>query len=97
MSEHKPGCEALGGYGHGVGPCHCGADDDTLSPASLRTIGVEVGKVYKTEECDFRVDKELGVWALFEDFDGHRDSTLIAKLTSLSQARALLAGLGVVS
>lgn len=23
--EHKPGCEALGGYGHGVGPCTCGA------------------------------------------------------------------------
>lgn len=23
--EHRPGCEALGGYGHGVGPCSCGA------------------------------------------------------------------------
>jgi hypothetical protein len=24
--EHRPGCEALGGYGHGIGPCDCGAD-----------------------------------------------------------------------
>jgi len=24
-NEHKPGCEALGGYGHGTGPCSCGA------------------------------------------------------------------------
>ncbi len=22
-TTHKPGCEALGGYGHGVGPCSC--------------------------------------------------------------------------
>ncbi|WP_147307046.1 hypothetical protein [Roseateles depolymerans] len=21
--EHQPGCDALGGYGHGVGPCSC--------------------------------------------------------------------------
>lgn len=26
-SEHKPGCDALGGYGHGVGPCSCGAEN----------------------------------------------------------------------
>lgn len=26
MSTHKPGCEALGGYGHGVGKCSCGAE-----------------------------------------------------------------------
>ncbi|MDR5839371.1 hypothetical protein [Caballeronia sp. LZ034LL] len=23
--EHRQGCSALGGYGHGVGPCDCGA------------------------------------------------------------------------
>lgn len=23
--EHRPGCDALGGYGHGFGPCSCGA------------------------------------------------------------------------
>jgi hypothetical protein len=23
MSTHKQGCEALGGYGHGIGPCTC--------------------------------------------------------------------------
>lgn len=22
-TTHKPGCEALGGYGHGIGPCSC--------------------------------------------------------------------------
>lgn len=22
--DHRPGCDALGGYGHGVGPCSCG-------------------------------------------------------------------------
>ena len=25
IPEHKQGCDALGGYGHGVGPCTCGA------------------------------------------------------------------------
>jgi len=29
---HKQGCEALGGYGHGVGPCSCGAE----SPPTTR-------------------------------------------------------------
>lgn len=24
-TEHRQGCDALGGYGHGVGPCTCGA------------------------------------------------------------------------
>jgi hypothetical protein len=33
MADHKPGCEALGGYGHGVGPCTCGAD----TPAPVLT------------------------------------------------------------
>jgi hypothetical protein len=26
MTKHKSGCPALGGYGHGVEPCICGAD-----------------------------------------------------------------------
>lgn len=33
MSDHKPGCEALGGYGHGVGPCTCGADTTSAAPS----------------------------------------------------------------
>lgn len=24
--EHRPGCPATGGYGHGIEPCTCGAD-----------------------------------------------------------------------
>lgn len=34
MADHKPGCEALGGYGHGVGPCTCGADTTTTTPSA---------------------------------------------------------------
>ncbi len=26
MTDHKQGCPALGGYGHSVEPCQCGAD-----------------------------------------------------------------------
>jgi hypothetical protein len=31
-TEHKPGCEALGGYGHGIGPCSC----SEAQPEALR-------------------------------------------------------------
>src|SRR5471032_1907657 len=24
QAEHRPGCDALGGYGNGIGPCSCG-------------------------------------------------------------------------
>jgi hypothetical protein len=32
-AEHRPGCEALGGYGHGVGACDCGAQPQRAAPA----------------------------------------------------------------
>lgn len=38
--EHKFGCDALGGYGHGVGPCSCGA----VPPAAAQ---VEVGSIHR--------------------------------------------------
>lgn len=31
-TTHKPGCEALGGYGHGIGPCSC----SEAQPEALR-------------------------------------------------------------
>ncbi|MGA0610047.1 hypothetical protein [Caldimonas sp. KR1-144] len=37
MSNHKQGCDALGGYGNGVGPCSCGQADDLIQ--RLRTFG----------------------------------------------------------
>jgi len=30
--QHKPGCDALGGYGHGIGPCQCGAAPPQPAP-----------------------------------------------------------------
>lgn len=36
---HKPGCEALGGYGHGVGPCTCGADTPSAAPSDAELYG----------------------------------------------------------
>jgi hypothetical protein len=39
--EHRPGCDALGGYGHGVGACNCGADEAKKQavPVAVETIG----------------------------------------------------------
>jgi len=33
MTAHKQGCDALGGYGHGKGPCTCGASMTASSKA----------------------------------------------------------------
>lgn len=30
-ARHKPGCPALGGYGHGKEPCACGAEEVTAA------------------------------------------------------------------
>ena len=40
LIEHKPGCDALGGYGHGKGACICGVDPkpDALQRAGLTAI-----------------------------------------------------------
>lgn len=32
--EHRQGCDALGGYGHGVGACSCGARDPAAATVS---------------------------------------------------------------
>ena len=42
--EHKPGCPALGGYGHGVGECCCGT---TPQPTMA-----QAGAVPLTDEPD---------------------------------------------
>lgn len=36
QGEHKPGCEALGGYGHGIGACDCGAASTPQPTAPAR-------------------------------------------------------------
>ena len=40
--NHKPGCDALGGYGHGVGPCTCkdaaGASEDARDAERYRKV-----------------------------------------------------------
>lgn len=33
--EHRQGCDALGGYGQGVGPCSCGAQPEQPEPGVL--------------------------------------------------------------
>lgn len=33
-AQHKPGCPALGGYGHGKEPCACGAEEVTAAQES---------------------------------------------------------------
>ena len=32
LTEHRQGCDALGGYGHGIGPCTCGASPQPADP-----------------------------------------------------------------
>jgi hypothetical protein len=39
--EHRQGCEALGGYGHGVGPCTCGAVPSPAPVAAVRMLTSE--------------------------------------------------------
>jgi hypothetical protein len=39
--NHKQGCPALGGYGHGKEECICGAMTDT-TPEALRTSAAEL-------------------------------------------------------
>ena len=37
-TPHKPGCPALGGYGHGIEPCCCGADQHERDSRELREL-----------------------------------------------------------
>lgn len=42
MADHKPGCEALGGYGQGAGPCGCGADAQTRPDIGPTDFGIPI-------------------------------------------------------
>jgi hypothetical protein len=70
---------------------------EPLTVESLRTLGVEVGKPYKTNLGKvLSVTHKLDVWIALETEDGIVMGGL-CKLTSLAQARSLLVGLGVSS
>ena len=43
--EHKPGCPALGGYGHGVGECCCGT---TPQPTQAQAGHISGAKSFQT-------------------------------------------------
>lgn len=50
-TAHKQGCDALGGYGNGVGACSCGADAQPLAPtdAEIAALAAKLGAGF---ECD---------------------------------------------
>lgn len=45
--KHKPGCDALGGYGNGVGPCTCGPTPPAVMPAAPSE-----GEQSEAAQCD---------------------------------------------
>ena len=58
--NHKPGCDALGGYGHGVGPCTCkdaaGASEGQAEPVGYASKCEfdENGKLYDAATVNFK-------------------------------------------
>ena len=79
-ATHRPGCDALGGYGQGVGPCSCGA-----IPASLQVVayGFFSGHGNHFQE---KVSPELQELA-------HGGNFVWAPLVRLSFAQAAIDGL----
>lgn len=53
---HKQGCDALGGYGHGVGPCSCGAQPAQPDHSALLRQAVDA-----LEDVTFVIDAMLGI------------------------------------
>ena len=51
-NDHKPGCDALGGYGHGVGPCTCGALTAPVATEQAQAVaaGWKAAPLEPTEE-----------------------------------------------
>lgn len=71
-SEHKSGCDALGGYGHGVGPCSCGASDKVKLPepvafcASWDPVAADAFSWSPGEHCKDRLYTEAQMLAIYE-------------------------------
>lgn len=51
--EHRPGCDALGGYGHGVGPCDCGATPPSAPQCEQEALPADALTIEEIalEEC----------------------------------------------
>jgi len=62
--EHKPGCPALGGYGHGVGECCC---DTAPQPTQAQTVAVPLTCEWAHNEDDGFWDTECGQSWRFDD------------------------------
>lgn len=70
-TTHKQGCQALGGYGHGVGPCDCGASPPAQGGLTVAQLAQEIRRIDAWNS--------LGAGALAEALFPFIESAILAK------------------
>jgi hypothetical protein len=84
--DHKPGCEALGGYGNGVGACAC-TPDKQAAPSGWE--GMYQGYVSVLTQCYYDNDH----WVEYDDvaqIAAEADSEIAALRAHLESREALV-------
>jgi hypothetical protein len=90
-TKHKPGCEALGGYGNGVGACACTAEQ---KPSEWTRKAMLLAYVFAHEKSYERADEA------YQDLRAHlirRDEAVCAVVEALERADDIAKALSVLS